>query len=99
MKKNYQLTKLSGTGKQYIRVSETQWKHGFKVSEKVGMLEIEPGNEEANNEKLAALESGAIQAQLGNVQNRNTGFYDVTIAFAGETAAAPTASETVETTA
>lgn len=94
MKKEFTLTKISGTGKQYIRVVEAQWLHGFKASEKVGMIEIEPGDEAANNAKLEALKAGKIQVQFGN-QNRNTGFYETTLAFVG----APVAAETLETTA
>lgn len=93
--RNYQLTRLSGSGKQYIRVSEAVWQDGFKVHEKVGMIEIEPGDEAANNAKLEALKSGKIQAQFGATANRNTGFYDVTLAFVG----APVPADAVETTA
>lgn len=98
--KTFVLTKPSTSGKQYISVTEAEWNSGFKVNEKRGMIEIEPGNDEANNAKLAALQSGRIQANFGN-QNRQTGLYDITLVFITATApAAPVAAgSTLETQA
>lgn len=92
----YSLSKLSSGGKRYIRCSEPIWKNGFKVSEKVGMLEIQDGTDAENNAKLQALQNGEVGVKLGDVQNRLNGFYDVTVVFADETAATAPTEKTLE---
>lgn len=76
--KTFKLTRPSNSGKQYVQVSEPVWVDGFKTSEKVGMIEIEPGSDAANEAKVAKLQSGQIQTIFGN-QNQRTGLYDVTL--------------------
>ncbi len=93
---DYSLSKLSSGGKRYIRCSEPVWKQGFKVSEKVGMLEIENGTDAENEAKLQMLATGEIGVKLGEVQNRLNGFYDVTVVFANEPATTATEEKTIE---
>lgn len=81
--KTFQITKVSSGQRRYIRVAEPIWDDGIKVSEKVGMIEIDPEDETKALANLEKFKSGELVATLGSVQNRLNSFYDVTVTKKG----------------
>jgi len=90
---NYSKTKISESGRQYIRAAAPVWVDGIKASEKVGFVEVQP---EAADKALARFVAGELGVEfLG--YNQLTGNYNVEVR--GLNVAATQTAATLEHTA